>query len=171
MRACASARRSRGVAGRGSQIEIQSAVASSWALVLVASLALIACGGGGSPEGTPTAAIEDAATHAPTGIAPGGDPTVTVEQAILACREKNAGVLRSFVGADVTDAEIEALFARGRDVRLLVQAEPVLDDSTASVDVRLHIDRDAGFDEVDRSWQLVRGDDGVWRFTSLPDCY
>jgi hypothetical protein len=119
----------------------------------------------------PESAAEGPTVPAPTGIAPPGDPGVTVEQALLACREKNSAVLRSFVSGDVTDAEIEAMFVRGRDVRLLVQAEPETADASATVDVRLRIDRESGAEEVERTWSLVRGDDGVWRFVALPDCY
>jgi hypothetical protein len=110
-------------------------------------MALLGCGGD-SPASTPGAVIDEPATNAPTGPAPQGDPGVTIEQAILACREKNAGKLRAFVAADLMDSEIEALFSRGRDVRLLLQAEPEIFESNATVDVRQRVERETGAEEV-----------------------
>ncbi|MDP3766530.1 MAG: hypothetical protein Q8S13_00815 [Dehalococcoidia bacterium] len=129
----------------------------------------IACGGDG---GGHTPAIITGLLPTPgTTLAPGGDPGVTVLNVVLACREKDGERLRSFVEGPVTDQEIEALFALGTDLQLLSQTEPVVEDDRASVTVRLQVRRDAESEDVERVWELVRGDDGVWRFPTLPDCY
>ena len=88
-----------------------------------------------------------------------------------ACREKDGQLVRGFVAAPVPDAEIEALFARGDDVRLMLRTPAEIEDGGATVEVRLEIRRGGELDTVDRVWQLAFGDDGVWRFTALPDCY
>lgn len=116
-----------------------------------------------------TVSIQD--TPAPTidPFGPQGNLRETIGNAVLACLEKNVTLLGSFVAGDVTDAETDALFARGSGVRLLAQdADPVIEDGMATVEVSL----DVGGDEpLEREWELELGDDGLWRFTSLPDCY
>ena len=116
-----------------------------------------------------TATVGAQETPAPTidPLGPQGDLRETIGNAVLACLEKNVSLLRSFVAGDTTDAEIEAMFARGSGVRLLAQdADPAIEDGMVTVEVSL----DAGADEpVEREWELERGDDSLWRFTSVPD--
>ena len=71
----------------------------------------------------------------------------------------------------VSVEEIEALFERGSDVRLKSQSVPPVEDGRATVDVVIEITHEAGVETVDRSWELERGADGVWRFAELPDCF
>ncbi len=130
---------------------------------------LAACGGGDGPSSTPVAVRTATTTPSVNDVA--GDPGVTVQQAILACREKNAPLLRTFVSGEVTDEEIEALFARGRDVRLVAQREAQIEDGAAVVEVTIEVQRDDGVDTIALPWELERGPDGVWRFVALPDCY
>ena len=141
-------------------------------LLYVIAIFAVACGDGdGSPGGDPTAlptSIEGPTAHDVTTL---GDPGLTVRNAVLACREKDADLLKSFVAADVSLSDIVALFARGSDVQLLVQSIPEPGGDTASVTVQLEIHRDGDIDEVERTWDLVRGDDGLWRLTELPDCF
>ncbi len=100
-----------------------------------------------------------------------GDPSVSVRNAVIACREKNGDLLRSLVAGKVADEEIEALFERGVDVRLRGHTDPPPDGGRASVTVFLTITRLTEVDDVEREWELERGVDGVWRFAELPDCY
>lgn len=139
---------------------------------IVAALSLLVACGGGDGDATPAPAVTVLDTPAqPTVIAPAGDPGVTVELAVQACREKNADRLRSFVAGDVDASQIEALFARGSDVVLLLRTPPEIEDGHATVDVALEVTRERGPERVERTWELEQGDDGVWRFTSLPDCF
>jgi hypothetical protein len=120
--------------------------------------------------------------HAPTAtvapLAPSPTPTPvlssdlgrTIENAVLACREKDAVTLRSLIAADVTDQQIDALFALGRDVVLKSQT-PSINGDQASVIVGLLTTRTTGAENVQRTWQLTQGPDGLWRFDALPDCY
>lgn len=133
---------------------------------------LVACSGGDGANGpSPDATATVTPDPTPREPAPAFDPGVTVEQAVQACREKNADRLRNFVAATVTDAEIEALFARGVDVRLLSRS--ILDGASddAEVVVTLDIQREDETETVERTWPLERGADGIWRFVELPDCY
>lgn len=107
----------------------------------------------------------------PASVPAAGDPAAAVENAVLACREKDAERLRTFIAVPVSDQAIQALFARGTDVRLASRTPALTDDGRASVDVRLEIHREGAVDNVQRTWQLARGADGIWRFTELPDCY
>ncbi len=100
-----------------------------------------------------------------------GDPAVTVVNAVLACREKDAALLRSFVASTVPEGAIQALFARGTDVLLKRQAPAVIDDRRATVELLLEVHRDGAIESAERTWELERGADGVWRFTRLPDCF
>jgi hypothetical protein len=93
-----------------------------------------------------------------------------IENAVLACREKDAATLRSLVAGDVTQQQIDALFALGRDVVLKSQT-PSINGNAASVTVELQITRTTGFENVQRTWRLTQGPDGLWRFDALPDCY
>ncbi len=102
---------------------------------------------------------------------PSGDPGVTVVNAVQACREKDADRLRSFVAGAVADADVQALFARGTDVRLESQTLPQLAGDRATVAVRLEVRRDGEVETVDRTWALTRSADGVWRLLALPDCF
>ena len=135
-------------------------------LVLLAS----ACDGG-APESSPTSLAPTAASTPVITFAPSGDPGAVVEQLVLACKEKDAQLLRSFLAATVSDADIEALFARGDDVRLAQREPAEIDGDRATVDVRLEIQRGGKIEAVDRTWRLARGAGGVWRFSELPDCY
>ena len=139
-------------------------------VALVGIAALAGCSGGpvAVPE-TPTASPPPVAT--PTTVLLAGDPSVSVRNAVTACREKNGELLRSLVANEVTDEEIEALFDRGVDVRLRGHTDPPAEGGRASVTVFLTIIRLAEVDDVEREWELERGIDGVWRFDELPDCY
>ena len=117
-------------------------------------------------------APEPAAVASPVdNVSPAGDPGVTVENAIQACREKDGARLRSFVAGPVSEDELQALLRRGTDVRLVSRTPPVVDDGRATVTVRLALQRDGESENVERTWALERGDDGVWRFTTLPECF
>lgn len=138
--------------------------------MLVALFLLAACGGDEDRALPPTALRTEQLT--PVADAPvAGDPGVTVANVVQACREKDGERLRSFVAGRVSEAEIEALFARGSDVQLLSHTVPEPEDGRATVTVRLRVRRDGGAEDVERSWELERGADGVWRLTALPDCY
>ncbi|MGB2693735.1 MAG: hypothetical protein WBD55_00945 [Dehalococcoidia bacterium] len=108
------------------------------------------------------------ATPAP---AQAGDPATTVENVIQACREKDGGRLRTFIANDVSEADIQALFARGTDVRLVGRAPAAIEADAAAVDVRLEITREGKTETVDDIWDLELGADGVWRLVGLPDCF
>ena len=139
------------------------------AIVLGVALVAFACGDDGERI-IPEITTEEQPT-VDGSPRPSGDPGVTVLNAVLACREKDVDRLRGFVSGPLTDAEVEALFALGSDVQLLSQTVPAVIDETASVTVRLQIQRDAGSDDVERTWDLAQDDDGVWRFLTLPDCF
>jgi len=142
------------------------------ALGVALLLAGVSCGGGGSGAPPPTAT--PAAAPSPTaGLPVTGDPGITVSNVVQACREKDADRLRSFVAGDVGLSDIAALFARGSEVVLKVQSLPDLAEGQdeVSIDVQLEIRRDGSTEDVARTWDLVLGDDGVWRLTELPDCY
>ena len=96
---------------------------------------------------------------------------MTVEHAIQACREKNGELLRIFVAVAVRAEEIQALFDRAADVRLVSRTAVQVEDGQATVSVRLEVTRADEIETVDRTWELVRGADGFWRFTALPDCF
>ena len=147
-------------------------LAGHGAFIALAFVALAACAGGGAGERpTATVALTQAPSPSPSDISPTGDPALTVEHAIQACREKNGELLRSFVAVAVRAEEIQALFDRGADVRLEIQTVPRVEDGRATVDVRLEVTRAGEIETVDRAWELVRGADGFWRFTALPDCF
>ncbi len=138
-------------------------------IVCAAILALSACGGGGTASiVTPSATDTPDATPTSTPVL--GDPKTIVEIAVTACRRKDGELLASLVSGGVSDAELEALFARGSDVQLRSFTFPPEEGSIASVTVVLQIQRDGGAEEVERMWELERQGD-IWRFTSLPDCF
>ena len=150
---------------------------SGWAagpalVSVLAFVSFLACAGGSADE-RPTATVAMVETPAPSpdGGLPPGDPGVTVENAIQACREKDGDLLRSLVIASVQDEEIQALFDRGTDVRLARRTPARVEDGRATVSVRLEVRRDGELETVDRTWELEQGADGVWRFTTLPDCF
>ncbi len=138
--------------------------------MFAAILALSACGdsGGTASIVTPSATSAPAATPTSTPIL--GEPKTIVETAVTACRRKDGELLASLVSGGVSDAEIEALFARGSDVRLRSFTFPTEDADTVTVAVGLLIQRTGGAVEVERMWELEQND-GVWRFTSLPNCF
>lgn len=149
-----------------------SLIAGLELIIGLALIASLACAGGGIDE-RPTATVATIEDPTPTArsLVPTGEVSVTVVNAIRACREKNAELLRSFVLDAVSIEEIQALFDRGTDVRLLSQSVPVVEDGRATVDVVIEIIHEFGGEPVSRSWELERGVDGVWRFTELPDCF
>lgn len=149
-----------------------SLIAGLGLIIGLALIASLACAGEGVDE-QPTATVATIVvpTTTPRSLVPTGEVSVTVENAIRACREKNAELLRSFVLDAVSLDEIQALFDRGLDVRLKSQSVPPVEDGRATVDVLLEITREAGIESVGRRWELERSDDGVWRFTKLPDCF
>ena len=137
--------------------------------MLVAVFALTACGGGGAPSVvTPSATSTPAPTPTSTPVL--GEPKTIVETAVTACRRKDGELLASLVSGSVSDAELEALFARGSDVQLRSFTFPREEGSVVTVAVGLLIQRDGGAEEVERMWELEQQGD-VWRFTSLPDCF
>ncbi len=146
--------------------------AAAAAMLGLAFPLLASCGGGGSdaPATAPAAAVQATATALSTAL-PGGDPGVTVEQVIQACREKNGGLLRNFVAEVVSEQELEELFERGTDVMLKGRTFPEVEDGVATVEVHLEVRRNGEALMVHRAWELERGPDGVWRLKSLPDCY
>lgn len=121
---------------------------------------------------TPTVAVTaPIATLSTAQAAPAGDPATTIENVIQACREKDAARLRTFVAGEVLEEDIQALFARGADVRLVGRTPAAIDDGQATVDVRLEINRGGETETVERTWELEQNTDGVWRFAELPDCF
>lgn len=154
------------VAGR------RSLVAGLGVVIGLAFISFVACADGGAEEpATPTVAATVARAPTLEDVQPAGDPGVTVENAVLACREKDANRLRSFVAGAVPEEEVQALFTRGTDVQLLGQTVLRAEDRQATVDVRLEVHRDGETELVERTWELERGADGVWRLTALPDCF
>jgi hypothetical protein len=145
-----------------------AAIAALAVLVLTASLA---CGGGSGDESVVSGLAVTPTTTALPGDLPSGDPSVTVVNVVQACREKDADRLRSFVAVPVPEADMEALFARGSDVRLESQTLPEVEDGQASVSVRLEVHRDGEVESVERDWALQLEADGIWRFAALPDCF
>ena len=149
-----------------------SLIAGLGLIIGLALIASLACAGGGVDERPAvTVATIVVPTPTPRSLVPTGEVYVTVENAVSACREKNAELLRSFMLDAVSLDGIQALFDRGMDVRLKSQSVPPVEDGRATVDVLLEITREAGIESVDRSWELERGADGVWRFARLPDCF
>ena len=141
--------------------------------VAVITLVLVsfgACGGSDFADrlnpGPPTIAV---VSPTPDAAAPTGDPGVTVEHVIQACREKDGARLRSFIAGPVSEEEIQGLFQRGTDVRLAGRTPPRIEGGRATVEVRLQ--RDGENEVVELTWELERGADGVWRLTTLPDCF
>ena len=108
----------------------------------------------------------------PTATTPlaASDPKTSVETAVNACRVKNGELLSRLVIGGVPDAELEQLFALGIDVQLRSFTFPGNQGDTVSVSVGLLIQRETGDEEVERTWELERTEDG-WLFTSLPDCF
>jgi hypothetical protein len=144
------------------------------ALIVVAVAFAAACGGDGASEpATPTplppTPVPPTATVPAVVIA--GDPGLSVTSLIQACRRKDAEDVRALVAGEVPDAELQALFARGEDVQLLRQSVPNEPGDRAQVTVLLRIQRSTGPEDVERTWELDRDDEGIWRFTELPDCY
>jgi hypothetical protein len=146
-------------------------MARAFAVAACAALLLAACGGGGDADPTPAVTVVETVPFAPTPVVPGGDPGVTVEQAVRACQEKNAELMQTFVTADVPIAEIDALFATDAEVRLSSRTLPVTEDGSASVDVVLEVTLGGDVALVEDTWELAQGDDGIWRLTALPACF
>ena len=138
----------------------------AWPVVLL----LIACGGRGGGA-APTVEVRhqsDAATRTP-GRA--GDPGVTVGAVVQACREKDPERLRGFISVPVSDEDIERMWAGGSDVQLLTQTVPEIAGDRTTIDVSLRVTRADGQATVERTWDLVRDADAVWRLTALPECF
>ncbi len=142
-----------------------------WLAAGVAIVLFTACSGGTARPATPTTQPTAAPTPTSDQIVPGGDPAVTVENVVLACREKDVRRLQSFVAAAVSEEEVRALFALGTLERLAGRSPPVIEDGRATVAVRLEVRRGGEPETVERTWELERGADGVWRLTALPDCF
>ena len=143
------------------------------AVAITASAALAGCDGG-SQAALPTLPLDTAvptAAATPTMQLVAGDPSVSVRNAVIACREKNAPLLRALVDGEVPDGELESLFARGTDVQLRGHTDPPAEGGQAMVTVYLTITRESEIEDVERTWELLRDAAGVWRFASLPDCY
>ena len=136
----------------------------------LATVSLLACGGGADELRTPTTAAT-LPRPSPSATPAAGEPSVTVENAVSACREKDADMLRSLITVQATEAEVQALFARGSDVLLKRRSDAAVDGESATVDVSLEIHRDGDVETVERTWTLARGADGNWRLAALPDCY
>ncbi len=137
--------------------------------MIALSAVLVACS---STAHAPTPTVRHTSA-APTPIPTSplsSDITRTIENVVLACRQKDAPLLRTYIAVDVSVAQIDALFALGHDVTLRSQAANVTGDQ-ASVTVELQIERDTGFENAQRTWQLTHGPDGLWHLTALPDCY
>ena len=159
------------VTGRGSRPEGRpGGRVVGFGVIMLALVSFVACGGSDVAERpTPAEPTIAVTSPSPDAAAPTGDPGVTVENVIQACREKDGARLRSFVVGAVSEEEIEALFRRGTDVRLAGRTPPRIDGGRATVEVRLQLDGEQGV--VQRTWELERGAAGVWRFTTLPDCF
>ena len=140
------------------------------AFAALAGVLLLACGGGGDGP-APTVVVRqqtDVATRTP---GPAGDPGVTIGAVVQACREKDAERLRTFISPPVSDQEIQRMWADGSDVKLLTQTIPDVTGGRVTIDVNLQVTLAGSETVVERTWDLVRGDDGVWRLTALPQCY
>jgi hypothetical protein len=131
-------------------------------------MVLAACGGAAHAPPSTVEILTPSSTPTPAVLS--SDPSATIENVVLACREKDAALLRSFLATPVPDEQVQALFALGRDVVLKGQT-PAITGDQASVTVDLEIQRTTGSERVQRIWQLVRGADSLWRLTALPDCY
>ncbi len=138
------------------------------AIPIVAALLVIGCASTAHAPTSTVTIITPAAS--PTTAVLSADPGVTVENIVLACRDKNAAALSTLIYAEVSHKQIDALFALGRDVVLKSQTSTVTGDQ-ASITIDLEIHRSAGTERAQRTWNLVRGADGFWRLTALPDCY
>ena len=140
-------------------------------LIALALLAFAGCAGGTSNElPTVTAASTIAPTPTREVVVPAGELGVTVELAVQACREQDGELLRALTAGPVTDEEIQALFNRGRLLRLVSQTVPESPAGRTTITVRLEVSRDGAIETVERDWALERSDDGVWRLTELPGC-
>ena len=149
-----------------------SFVAAGWLAAGLAVVLFAACTAGSSGgQATPTVQPTAAPTPTSDQIVLAGDPAVTVENVVLACREKDVRRLQSFVAAAVSEEEVLALFALGTLERLAGRSPPVIEDGRATVAVRLEVRRGGEPETVERTWELERGADGVWRLTALPDCF
>ena len=138
-------------------------------LAIAAMLALSACSSDGTVEiATPSATSTPAATPTSTPIL--GEPKKIVETAVTACRQKDGELLASLVSGSVSETAIEALFSRGSDVLLRSFTFPEEEGAIVNVTVGLRIQRKGGAEEVERVWELEQTE-GVWRFTTLPDCF
>jgi hypothetical protein len=137
---------------------------------LAIALAAASCGGSDTADDVATSVVDSATVAPPAGL-PSGDPSVTVVNAIQACREKDGDRLRAFVSPAVPDADVQALFARGMDVRLESQTVPEVEGASATVEVQLEVRREQEIEQVSRTWTLQLDEDGVWRFAGLPDCF
>jgi len=138
-------------------------------VLVIVAIALVACGGD-EKDGAAIPSPTGLPSPSPTQPLIAGAPRVAVEAAVNACREKDADTLGDLVLGGADEAEIQALFARGTDVRLGLLTLPDQEQDVVEVDVALTIQRTTGAEEVERTWELQRTADG-WLFTSLPDCY
>ncbi len=100
---------------------------------------------------------------------PGNAKTI-VETAIIACREKDGELLGALVAGGASETELETLLSAGRDVQLLSMTIPSGESDAVSITVGLSIQYEGGTEQVERTWELAN-QDGVWRFTTLPNCF
>jgi hypothetical protein len=145
-----------------------------WRWVIVAApaaLLLAACGGGGDAPATPAVTVVETMPVAVTLVPSAGDPGITVEQAVRACQEKNAELMRNFIAHGVPIEEIEAAFATEAEVRLSSRTLPAIEGDSASIDVVLEVTLAGEMGVVEDTWELERGEDGIWRLTALPACF
>ncbi len=96
---------------------------------------------------------------------------MTVGAVVQACRTKDVEALRALIPADVSEAEVRQMFEKGQDVQLVSQSIPDEPVDRTTIDVTLRVTSDLGETVVQRSWELARGDEGVWLLTALPECY
>jgi len=140
------------------------------AFAALAGVLLIACGGSGNGA-APTVEVHGQTPVSTRTPGPAGDPGVTIANVVEACREKDIERLRGLISPPVSDQEIQRMWADGSDVKLLTQTVPDVTEGRVTIDVNLQVTLVDSETAVQRTWHLVRGGDGVWRLTALPQCY
>jgi hypothetical protein len=130
---------------------------------------VIACGS--ASVTAPTVEVQQPTPMATATPGAAGDPGVTVANVVTACREKNSERLQSLISVPVSGQDIQRMWAGGSDVQLLTQTIPDAGAGLVTIDVSLRVTNADGETTVQRTWDLVRGSDAVWRLTALPACY
>jgi hypothetical protein len=144
---------------------------AAWWSIAIGAVVLAACGGSGGDSRPPIAVVTSTVSSPTPFVAARSDPGSTVSAVVQACREKDAERLRALVPASVSGDEIARMLAGGRDVQLLSQSVPDAGGDSVSIDVSLRVTNDRGAIVVQRTWDLERGADRVWRLTELPKCF